>query len=72
MAQTTIEIIIDREFCKGCGLCIEVCPRDVLALSKERGTAGFLVPEGVKPEACTKCMMCELICPDFAIVVGGR
>ncbi len=69
MAQTTIEITVDKAFCKGCGLCIDVCPREVLAFSRERGAAGFMVPEAVKPEACTRCMMCELICPDFAIVV---
>jgi 2-oxoglutarate ferredoxin oxidoreductase subunit delta len=66
-----IEITVDKAFCKGCSLCIENCPRAVLAISGERGTAGFLVPEAVKPEACTKCLMCELICPDFAIVVKG-
>lgn len=67
-----VTITVDKKFCKGCSLCIEVCPRDVLAISTERGSNGFLVPEGVKPEACTDCKMCELICPDFAIVVDGR
>ena len=66
-----IAITVDKKFCKGCALCIENCPPDVLAISNERGSAGFLVPEAVKPEACTRCKMCELICPDFAIVVEG-
>ena len=67
-----ITITIDKAFCKGCSLCIESCPMEVLAISMERGSAGFLVPEATKPEACTRCMMCELVCPDFAIVVGGK
>ena len=67
-----VTITIDKKFCKGCSLCIEVCPRDVLAISAERGANGFLVPEGVRAEACTSCKMCELICPDFAIVVDGK
>lgn len=67
-----VKIEVDRGFCKGCELCITVCPRDVLSVSKDRGAAGFLVPEASSPEACTKCLMCELICPDFAIVVNGR
>jgi len=67
-----ITITIDKAFCKGCSLCIESCPRDVLAISHERGAAGFLAPEATKPEACTKCLMCELVCPDFAIVVDGE
>lgn len=66
-----ISITVDKVFCKGCSLCIESCPRDVLAISSERGSAGFLVPEAVKAEACTKCLMCELVCPDFAISVDG-
>jgi 2-oxoglutarate ferredoxin oxidoreductase subunit delta len=72
LEERVITIEIDKTFCKGCSLCIVNCPRDVLAISKERGSAGFLVPEAVQAEACTKCMMCELICPDFAIVVNGE
>lgn len=67
-----IKISVDKAFCKGCNLCIENCPKDVLAVSTERGSAGFLVPLAVRPEACTRCLMCELICPDFAIVVDGE
>jgi len=67
-----VTITVDKKFCKGCNLCIENCPKDVLAVSKERGSAGFLVPFAAKPEECTSCKMCELICPDFAIVVEGE
>lgn len=64
-----VTITVDKKFCKGCSLCIINCPKDVLGVSKERGTAGFLVPEATKPESCSKCRNCEVICPDFAIVV---
>jgi 2-oxoglutarate ferredoxin oxidoreductase subunit delta len=67
-----ITITVDKKFCKGCNLCIANCPLDVLAVSKERGSAGFLVPEAVKAEACNMCRLCEVICPDFAIVVEGN
>ncbi len=67
-----VTITIDKALCKGCSLCIEVCPRGVLAVSGERGANGFLVPEGKDPGACTACKMCELICPDLAIVVEGE
>jgi 2-oxoglutarate ferredoxin oxidoreductase subunit delta len=72
MDTKVVTITVDSKFCKGCNLCIEVCPREVLSVSKERGAAGSLIVEATKPEACTSCMMCELICPDFAIVVNGR
>jgi len=67
-----IRIDVDKKFCKGCNLCIANCPLGVLAVSTERGAAGFLVPEAVKPEACNMCRLCEVICPDFAIVVEGE
>ncbi|HEX9016565.1 MAG TPA: 4Fe-4S binding protein [Chloroflexota bacterium] len=67
-----ISITVDKAFCKGCNLCIESCPRDVLAVSSQRGANGFLVPEAVRPEACTDCKMCELVCPDLAIYVNGK
>ncbi len=66
-----ITITVDKKFCKGCNLCITSCPKDVLAVSSERGTAGFMVPEATQPGLCTKCLLCEVICPDFAIVVEG-
>jgi len=64
-----VTITVDKEMCKGCNLCIVSCPKAVLAVSQERGKAGFLVPEATNPKACTKCKNCEVICPDFAIVV---
>ncbi len=67
-----ITISVDKKFCKGCNLCIANCPKDVLVASAERGSAGFLVPVATKAEACTKCLLCEVICPDFAIVVEGN
>jgi len=30
---------------------------------------GYYVPVVAQPENCTKCRMCELVCPDFAIEV---
>ncbi|MCL4370255.1 MAG: 4Fe-4S binding protein [Chloroflexi bacterium] len=66
-----IAVTVDKKFCKGCNLCIANCPKDVLAVSTERGSAGFLVPAATKPEACNRCQLCEVICPDFAIVVEG-
>lgn len=56
----TIEIT--ERYCKGCYICIEFCPKQVLEMK------GFVV--SVKNlEACIKCMQCELRCPDFAIKV---
>lgn len=61
------EVQVFAERCKGCGFCIEYCPRGVLAESAGFNRKGYHPPEVVKPDACVNCNLCEMICPDFAI-----
>ncbi len=63
-------IIIDKLYCKGCQLCIEVCPKNVYDLSTERNTKGYLVPAVARLEDCVGCLTCEMTCPDLAITVN--
>ena len=58
-------ILVDR--CKGCGFCVEYCPKDVLVLSRSFNRKGYHPPEVVKQGECVNCNLCEMICPDFAI-----
>ncbi len=63
-ASVTIEI--NDSWCKGCAICVEFCPKDVLRMtSMDKVEVEVL-------EACTKCLRCEQLCPDFAIVVYGE
>jgi 2-oxoglutarate ferredoxin oxidoreductase subunit delta len=57
---------IYRAWCKGCGICVAFCPREVLSMN-ERGE-----PQVTQAERCTGCTWCELRCPDFAISVRRR
>jgi indolepyruvate ferredoxin oxidoreductase beta subunit len=50
-------------WCKGCEICVEVCPERCLALGAGRSA------EVIDPSACTGCRLCEWLCPDFAIRV---
>lgn len=67
-------IKINSEVCKGCGLCISVCPKQIIAVSDSINHQGYYPsksiddnnPEGKK---CTACAMCATICPDVAIEV---
>ena len=61
------EIAIIEDRCKGCGFCIEYCPRDVLVLSDRFNVKGYHPPEVKRPEECADCGFCEMICPEFAI-----
>jgi len=65
----TQEIIIDSNVCKGCHICIDQCPNDVLEVSQRRSTKGYLMPIVTMIDDCIACMLCELICPDLAITV---
>ena len=55
-------IEINAEWCKGCAICIEYCPQDVLAL--EGGIAVV-----VNLDDCNRCQLCDYRCPDYAITV---
>ena len=60
------DVRINLEWCKACGICVELCPRHVLEMKDG-------IPVVVKLEECTACNLCELRCPDLAIcVVCGK
>ncbi|MDO9464217.1 MAG: 4Fe-4S dicluster domain-containing protein [bacterium] len=62
-------VVIDKERCKGCRLCISVCSRKALNISKMQNSKGFFPAEVACPEKCTSCTFCGLVCPDIAIQI---
>lgn len=58
---------IIKERCKGCGFCIEFCPRKVLVESPEYNSKGYHPPQVIDQEGCASCGLCEILCPEFAI-----
>lgn len=61
--KKTVTHLIDTEWCKGCGICVHFCPKDVLELNRQGKV------EAVRPDDCIACMLCELRCPDLAIQI---
>ncbi|MDL1971880.1 MAG: 4Fe-4S binding protein [Deltaproteobacteria bacterium] len=62
-------VIIFEELCKGCELCIEYCPKQILELSEDYNEKGYHYPvlkSGMEDE-CIYCLFCQEVCPDFAI-----
>jgi len=62
------KIIIDTEKCKGCGLCVSVCPKNSIAVSEKSNSKGYYPPQKVSDD-CTGCCKCAVVCPDAAIEV---
>jgi len=62
-----VKVIIDKEWCKGCGLCVHVCPKGGLQTAKKLNEKGYFPAEKCKTVRCTGCGMCMLVCPDMAI-----
>lgn len=69
MAKKAKKISVDPRLCKGCHICISVCPHGVLVKSDLVDNRGFFLPSVVDLEACKVCLLCEMHCPDFAISV---
>ncbi len=62
------KIKIEVERCKGCGLCVEVCPNKLIEISQNINKKGYLHAE-TRGEGCTGCGLCALVCPDVVIEV---
>lgn len=66
-----IEVIIDRDRCKSCELCIHACKRGVLAMDYTALNVKGYSPARVNcPEKCLGCCNCVLMCPDSAISIN--
>jgi 2-oxoglutarate ferredoxin oxidoreductase subunit delta len=57
------QLLIHRPWCKGCGICVAFCPKNVLELNEEEKVISPRI------EDCIYCSLCEIRCPDFAIQV---
>jgi 2-oxoglutarate ferredoxin oxidoreductase subunit delta len=59
------KITVIPRYCKGCEICVKLCPKSVLEIKE------FKV-HVVRIQDCNACMLCEIRCPDFAIEVVGK
>ncbi len=64
------KVFINKKLCKGCGICIEICPRNALRFNGINPETGYRNPE--QAGECIGCRQCMWYCPDQAIVVVGE
>jgi len=62
-------VVIDEEICKGCGLCVSVCGRSAMGFAQKINSRGFHPAFLLRPEECTGCAHCALMCPDACITI---
>jgi 2-oxoglutarate ferredoxin oxidoreductase subunit delta len=62
----TTSVHIFPEWCKGCGICVAFCPKQVLEMGKDQKA------HVAHPERCIRCYLCARRCPDFAVSVYGH
>jgi 2-oxoglutarate ferredoxin oxidoreductase subunit delta len=66
-----LAIATDR--CKGCGLCVAVCPKAILVLDASVvNELGYHPVRLTEPAACTSCALCARVCPDTVFAVYAR
>lgn len=64
------KLCLNPAYCKGCLICVEVCPKGAIASSEQINAQGYVLPKEKKMSACTGCKQCEIVCPDFAIAIA--
>ena len=66
-----LDIAVDR--CKGCSLCVSICPKNVLMLDVSIvNQLGYHPVRLTDAAACTSCALCARICPDSVFAVFAR
>ncbi len=63
-------VTFNQDICKGCELCVTVCPVNILAMDTTKiNKKGYHPATVVEPEKCIACTNCATVCPDVVITV---
>ena len=66
MAKVTIK----TDLCKGCGLCVEACPKKIIEFDKDAvNIKGYRPVRITNQDACIACAFCAAMCPDCVLKV---
>jgi len=71
-AQVVYKLVIDKDKCKACQLCIFYCPSKHLKLSSKLNKRGVRFPELNPKTKCIGCGFCYLICPETCLEIHAK
>lgn len=63
------EVKVLSNYCKSCGLCVEICPKGILKIGDKTNPKGYYTVVVTDQEKCTGCTLCGIVCPDVAIEI---
>ena len=68
MAKFTVTF--NGKECKGCELCVNACPKKIIALNQEITNDAGYNPAGINDmDSCIGCQSCVRMCPDCIITI---
>ncbi|MGI5122907.1 4Fe-4S binding protein [Treponema socranskii] len=62
------KLYIDVSRCKGCGYCINACPKNAIYVSKHINENGYNSID-VDRSKCVLCGNCYKVCPDYVFEI---
>ena len=63
------KVTFNEEKCKGCELCVSVCPKKIIALAERINSSGYRPAEVKEMDKCIGSAFFATICPDVVIKV---
>lgn len=64
------KVTFATDICKGCGLCVNACPKKILTIAKDKiNKKGYSPAEMTDESKCIGCGFCYTMCPDSVITV---
>jgi 2-oxoglutarate ferredoxin oxidoreductase subunit delta len=61
--------IFREEKCKGCELCLDVCPKNIIVMSPDFNAKGYHPATCPDADECVGCALCAKACPDVVIEI---
>jgi 2-oxoglutarate ferredoxin oxidoreductase subunit delta len=61
--------VFREERCKGCGLCVAICPKKIIKIGTHINSRGYRSATCIDEALCIGCTLCAKTCPDVVIEI---